>query len=189
MLDFFQHIDNVLFKLINKSLAGEGLDSLMIAASNKFIWIQLYIYFIYLLINKFGKKGWFYVLALILTVASADLISSKIFKPGFKRVRPCNETYLNARIPDGKSSSYGFVSSHAANHAAIAAFLIVVLGALAWRRMALIAWAVIICYSRIYLGKHYFFDVFCGALLGVLLAYFWLNVLKYFLKRQIEITN
>lgn len=189
MLAFFQHIDDVLFKLINQQLAAEWFDPIMIAASNKFIWIPLYLVFIYVLLNKFGKKGWFYVLALILTAASADLISSKIFKPGFKRVRPCNETYLNARTPDGMSSSYGFVSSHAANHAAIAAFLIISLGAVGLRRMALIAWAVIICYSRIYLGKHYFFDVFCGALLGVLLAYFWYKLLQYFLTRQGEISK
>jgi undecaprenyl-diphosphatase len=37
--------------------------------------------------------------------------------------------------------------------------------------VGLLAWAVITCYSRPYLGKHYPGDVVCGALLGILMGY------------------
>ena len=66
---------------------------------------------------------------------------------------------------------YGFVSSHAANVFALATFL-----GLRFRQrssrswlftLLLFLWAVVVGYSRPYLGKHYPGDVVCGALLGI----------------------
>ena len=74
---------------------------------------------------------------------------------------------------------YGFVSSHAANVFALATFLSL------WHRkirneklgmrhslfpILLFLWAILVCYSRPYLGKHYPGDVVCGAALGLLVG-------------------
>ncbi len=186
MLNWFKDIDFWIFKLINQQLASEILDAFMTAMSNKFLWIPLYVVILFFLIKHYRRMSWLYILALILAVSSADLISSKLMKPGFERTRPCNIVELNPRLPSGKSPSYGFVSSHAANHAAVAAFVILVFSLKRWKKAAFIIWAVLIAYSRVYLGKHFFFDVFFGALLGVFLAYFWWFLLKSVKKKWIS---
>jgi len=173
MLNWFKDIDYWLFKVINQEMVGETLDGFMTAMSNKYLWVPLYVLILFFLIRRYGGMSWLYILALILAVSSADLISSKLMKPGFERNRPCNMVELNPRLPVGKSPSYGFVSSHAANHAAVATFVILAFSLRRWKKAAFIIWAVLIAYSRVYLGKHFFFDVFFGALLGILLAYFW----------------
>jgi undecaprenyl-diphosphatase len=181
MLNWFKNIDFWLFKVINQELASETLDVFMAAMSNKFLWIPLYLLILLFLIKQYGRISWLYILTLILAVSSADLISSKLMKPGFERTRPCNIVELNPRLPIGKSPSYGFVSSHAANHAAVATFVILAFSLRRWKKAAFVIWAVLIAYSRVYLGKHFFFDVFFGALLGLLLVYLWwflLNMLK-----------
>ncbi|MDG1099098.1 MAG: phosphatase PAP2 family protein [Bacteroidia bacterium] len=173
MLNWFKNIDFWLFKVINQELASETLDVFMAAMSNKFLWIPLYLLILLFLIKQYGRISWLYILTLILAVSSADLISSKLMKPGFERTRPCNIVELNPRLPIGKSPSYGFVSSHAANHAAVATFVILAFSLRRWKKAAFVIWAVLIAYSRVYLGKHFFFDVFFGALLGLLLVYLW----------------
>jgi undecaprenyl-diphosphatase len=51
----------------------------------------------------------------------------------------------------------------------------------------LLVWAVLVCYSRIYLGKHYPGDILCGALFGLLVGWvvWWLTHFfekKFFLR-------
>jgi undecaprenyl-diphosphatase len=62
---------------------------------------------------------------------------------------------------------FSFVSSHAANTFALCFFLIAILGKkIKWLTVTMIIWAAVVSYTRIYLGVHYPFDVFCGAILG-----------------------
>ena len=183
MLGVLKDIDYWLFELINQKLSANWLDGPMEILSNKFVWIPFYALLLFLIIRTFKAKSCLYIIALIATVASTDLISSKVFKPGVKRTRPCNIEELNPRLPIGQSHSYGFVSSHAANHTAIAVFIILVFSLSGYKKYGLIIWAVAISYSRVYLGKHFFFDVFAGALLGVLLALFWIKILNLIQKK------
>jgi len=79
---------------------------------------------------------------------------------------------------------YGFVSSHAANTFGMATFLTLILRKKQKGIYWLFLYAVVVSYTRIYLGVHYPLDVFFGALVGVLSAYLsWAVVVL--LKRKI----
>ena len=49
--------------------------------------------------------------------------------------------------------------------------------------ICLLVWAVLVCYSRIYLGKHYPGDILCGALFGLLVGWFVWWIIDFFEKK------
>ena len=170
MIDWLNTMDGWGFVLINQTLAAPWLDGFMDWVSNMYLWAPLYALFLFFIVRRFSKKAWLPLLFLIGCFAVSDSVSSRIVKPVFQRVRPCNVPELTPRTPFGKSSSYGFVSSHAANHFALAIFLILLFRPKGLIIFLLIFWAALISYSRVYLGKHYPGDVIGGAILGSMVA-------------------
>ena len=85
------------------------------------------------------------------------------------RLRPCHEPTLEGQVRLVAAScggQFGFVSTHAAN-----SFNLAILSALLvkrrWFTYSVFAWAIMVSYSRRYMGVHYPGDVLCGALLGM----------------------
>ncbi|MBK6566205.1 MAG: phosphatase PAP2 family protein [Saprospiraceae bacterium] len=165
--------DENLFYWINSGWSNVFFDFLMPVLRNKYTWIPLYTFLMAFFLFNFGKKGYYYILLTILTVACSDMVSNHGFKKNFKRLRPCN-TELSVpiveRIPCG--SGYSFTSNHAANHFALATFFSMVFG---WKnrkiRYAFMAWATMIALAQVYVGLHYPFDVIGGALLGSFIGF------------------
>lgn len=166
-------IDYQLFQLINGA-NNHFFDFIMFWLSDKLIWIPLYAFLIFLLYKDFGKNFWKPLLLVILSIALADLLSVHLFKNVFLRLRPCHTLKLEGivHLVHGKcGGQYGFVSSHAANSSAIAVSLF-----LTWFRKrsylgyALLVWALLVSYSRVYIGVHFPADIMGGLMLGSLIA-------------------
>ena len=158
--------DAHLFRLINEA-HQPWLDGPMEIISGKLTWIPLYLMLIYFLYQRFRLACWKPVLYLLASVAVADQFSSSLLKPLFKRLRPCHVDEFQSwiHLPAGCGGMFGFCSSHAANSFAIAVgFYLLTKNKSAG--IALVLWASIISYSRIYLGAHYPLDVIVGALVG-----------------------
>ncbi|MDB5196615.1 MAG: hypothetical protein JWP88_986, partial [Flaviaesturariibacter sp.] len=126
---------------------------------------------------------WLWSVAFVCTVAIADMVSSRIFKEGFERLRPCQDPYFfqNVRLLlKHCSGSYSFTSSHAANHFGIATFLSLTFYD-TFKRYIYLAyvWAFFISYAQVYVGVHYPLDVLGGAAIGtmagLLTAYLYLK--------------
>ncbi len=191
MLAQLLEFDDRLFVWINQKWAHESLDSVMIILSSSKTFVPFYLWAIYKLIQRYKRKFFIPVLLAILAFGLADSISSKVFKPNFKRVRPAFEVHLNPRTPDGMpGGKYGFVSSHAANAFAVYPLLVAMIfykkelrfsQNSAQRISVFIAFFVAfwIAYSRVYLGRHYVGDVFFGGILGMLIGY---GVWRYYQK-------
>lgn len=112
-----------------------------------------------------GKKGMRIVALIVLTLILTDQASG-ILKVFFQRVRPCNELE-GVRVLVGCTSSFSMPSSHVANSFG-AAFVLSFL----YMRLSFLFlfYALLVAYSRVYVGVHYPFDTMVGALLGLLLA-------------------
>jgi len=142
--------------------------------SDRLIWIPLYLFFVFLIIKKY-KTGsiWILLLVALMMVISDQL--SVLIKNLVERPRPCHNGQIEAfvHLVNNKCGGpFGFVSSHAANSFTIAVFLIPFMRS--YSRFfggAILFWAAIVSYSRIYLGVHYPGDVIFGALLGILTGY------------------
>jgi len=191
MLEQLSALDDQLFVLINQNWAFEELDPLMKVLSSSLTFIPFYVWAIFQLVKKFQSKSYIPIIIALIAFGLADGISSKVFKPGFKRVRPAFEVQLNPRIPAGMpGGKYGFVSSHAANAFAVYPLLVMMVFyrkdvKFSYNKTQKIAfWISIfvafwISYSRVYLGRHYVGDVFCGGVLGALIGHgMWLLYLK-----------
>ncbi|MBW6481908.1 MAG: phosphatase PAP2 family protein [Vicingaceae bacterium] len=115
------------------------------------------------------------LIAVILLIVLSDQASVQLFKEVFKRLRPCHNPQLAGlvHLVDGCGGKYGFVSSHAANTFALALFMGLVLKKhIPFIFTGLLCWAIVVSYSRVYVGVHYVSDIFVGALVGMLIGWF-----------------
>jgi undecaprenyl-diphosphatase len=161
-------IDQEVFLFLN-SMNSPFWDQVMWAISGRIIWIPLYITIIYFLSKKLRRKMFILALVIALVVVLGNEFSV-IIKNLVLRPRPCYEPALKGmvHIVNGKcGGQYGFVSSHATNAFSVALLSLLFIR-VRWFSFGIIFWALLIGYSRIYLGVHYPGDVICGSLLGAL---------------------
>ena len=189
MIDYIIDLDKSITIYFN-SCHSPFFDFVMHAASNGLTWIPLFALLLYLLYKNFSTKEFLLSLLFIaILITLTDQISFQIFKNGFERLRPCHEPDLFGIIKtfNGEcGGDFGFISSHATNYFGLAVFNICLLSKKYKILLPLLLlWALIISYSRIYLGVHYFGDVLGGCIVGSLIGLFVYKLFKYIDNRYI----
>lgn len=166
--------DTALFEWVNHDLSSPILDAILPWMREPLFWVPLYVFIVAYAFFNFGSRGYWFVVFLALTAGTADLVSSRVVKQSFQRLRPCNTEHLPVIERVYCGSGYSFTSSHAANHFAVATFLILTLGQ-KFRRIIpfLWIWAAVISFSQVYVGVHFPLDVIFGAILGMILGRLW----------------
>lgn len=165
-------LDQQLLLYLN-SLNSPFWDSVMYAVSGKLIWAPLYLAILIYLGIRYKRKFIVILLFVILGITIADQTSVHLFKNLFQRLRPCHEPALEGLVHLVKGEcggKYGFVSSHATNSFYVALFSLLFIRK-RWFTICIVLWALIVGYSRIYLGVHYPGDVLCGSVLGALIGW------------------
>jgi undecaprenyl-diphosphatase len=155
------------------------MDPIVLQLTQTITWIPLYVLLLYLIYRLDSKNILWILGGVMLTILLADQVSSGLMKPYFERLRPCHDPRWEGmmHIYGRCGGLYGFVSSHAANTFGLATFLTLKLGKKQKAIACLFLYALVVSYTRIYLGVHYPLDLFFGALVGVLAAFFsWLCV-------------
>jgi undecaprenyl-diphosphatase len=166
------------------SLHADWLDPVMYYTSQTWFWIPLYIFLILLIAKDFKKEWWIPIIGIGITILVADQMTSSIMKPFFARLRPSQEPSLQGivhLVRDGNGELYvgglyGFASSHAANTFGTATFFMLLFRSRHKWIALLFVWAVLMTYTRIYLGVHYPGDILIGALVGMIGAFIGFKV-------------
>ncbi len=154
------------------------------------IWIPMYTMIVYTIIKSQKLQSWLTVLTVIILIVLCDLISTEVFKHGIERLRPTHTPDIKdfiKTVRGYKGGKYGFVSSHATNTMGLAVFT-----SLLFRNkfysLFIIAWSLIVGYSRIYLGVHFPGDVLGGFVLGSILGFTVYKIYTLIIPRFVRLT-
>ncbi|KAA3625287.1 MAG: phosphatase PAP2 family protein [Flavobacterium sp.] len=173
MIDTLLTYDTELFLYLN-NLGTERWDGFWLIVTEKWSSIPVYAVLLYLVYRHYGLKGTLIILVAVALMITASDQLANLFKYGIQRPRPCRVEALQDQmrfVAEG-CGRYGYFSAHAASSMAAAVFL-----GLALRKyykylpFILIFWAVLVAYSRIYLGVHYPLDIVSGFIAGGLLGW------------------
>ena len=157
-------IDKVVFFFINRDLQNSLFDLLMplITKRSYLFFLPFFLWFFL----KDKKKAW----TVCIIAFSALLLSdwtSNMLKHYFERIRPCN-ALDGVRMLMGCGRSFSMPSNHSVNAFAFAIpFMIMIKNRI---RYVFLFIAVLVGFSRVYVGVHYPADVLAGALLGSIFA-------------------
>ena len=159
--------DGQLLLWLREMVCHPALDNMMKFVSklgdHGVIWIVIGVLF---LLMGFWKKVWFRNGLLVLFSLLADLIlCNKMLKPLFDRTRPYYVLDYEPLIPPVGDAS--FPSGHTAVSFAAATAIYAINKK--WG-IAAYAFAVLMGFSRLYLGVHFPLDVFGGAIVGTVAA-------------------
>lgn len=179
MIELLGSIDTEIFLLLN-NLHSPFWDSFMSIFSGKMIWAPMYVTIVYILYSNLDKRtATLFSVAIILSIALADVTCARLLRPLAERLRPANlDNPISGMVHivgNYRGGVYGFPSCHAANSFGLATILALIVR----RRMLAVfifLWATVNSYSRVYLGVHYIGDLLVGAVIGALIAFviYWL---------------
>lgn len=162
-------------------------DSVMWCISGRWIWVPFYAVLAYLLFRRMSwKRASICLVTIGLIILAADQTCATLIRPEIGRLRPANlnnplSSFVNV-VNGYRGGRYGFPSCHAANTFALAVFMSLVIRH-KWFTVMMFSWAFVVSYSRMYLGVHYFGDLFCGATIGSLFAVLFYYLQNYLFKR------
>jgi len=194
MIEEILKLDSKLFLFLN-NLGTPKFDTFWISLSMIEANILMYLFLIFLLFyTQKTRPKFLYIFYLFSVIALMITITDQganIFKDSFQRLRPCYDESIKDSlrlVKENCGGKYGFFSAHASNSFSLAIFF----GLLFKNRIRYIIiitmiYALLISYSRIYLGVHFPIDIIVGSSFGICLgitmySFVYLKFLKFFNK-------
>lgn len=168
-MEFIINIDSQLLIFLN-SFHTPLLDSFMMMATGRFVWVPMYASILYILFRSFPRReAILYSVAIVAAIVFADQICATFLRPYFERLRPSNPENPISQwiqvVDDYRGGRYGFPSCHGSNSFALATILALIIRSARFSRF-IFFWAILNAYTRLYLGVHYPGDILVGALIG-----------------------
>jgi len=187
-----EQVDVWLFRLLNLRLVHPAADDLMVFLTQSSLSGHILLFVALFVLIRGGKSGVLVIVLALLALGLSDFVASGVLKPLVQRVRPCF-ALDHVRLLVTQPRSFSFASSHAANSSAVATLLWIFFhrGVLVEKLFSVIMifYALLISFSRVYVGVHYPGDLLAGMVIGlssaslIYLIYSW--VLKNFFQPRL----
>ena len=175
--------DKNLFQIIN-SHNSPFWDKVMWVITSAQFGVVFFLILSLLTIYLYRKKSWKILLFIAVVTLSADAIGARVLKTSLCRLRPSHDPEYHGdyqvhllQKKDGNyyyGGKYSCPSNHAINYLTSSILFFFFLSPKLRRRWLLAIFVfgitLLTCFSRIYVGVHYPFDIFCGWLIAAFLA-------------------
>ncbi|HCN49098.1 MAG TPA: phosphatase PAP2 family protein [Chryseobacterium sp.] len=177
--------DKKVFLYLN-NLGDSSFDQFWMLISSTWIWVPLYIIFLYFLYKNYKLRSLVFILIFLTLGAVISDQLANVFKYGVARLRPCHDPTLEHHMRIVKcGGQFGFYSAHASNTFFLATYLGILLKKqIKWFPYTIFVWALVVSYSRIYLGVHFPIDILVGAFVGSLLGVIFGALAKKVINKQ-----
>lgn len=191
MLETILQFDTELYLFLN-NLGSSPWDGFWLFITHKWSALPFYAFLLYLIFKNYSLKETGITLVIIVLLITATDQLANVFKHGFERARPCGEPGVMeyARFVAVRCGRFGYFSAHASNSVGVAVFIGLILKKFHPKLLyLLLIWAVVVSYSRIYVGVHYPLDVVTGMFIGGLFGYFFYLLHKYLIDNYKSLFN
>ncbi|GAA3514632.1 phosphatase PAP2 family protein [Aquimarina addita] len=166
-------LDKDLFIYLN-NLGTPFWDGFWLFMTEKFYQIPLYLVLLFFFYKYFGGRGTVITLLVVAAlIATSDQLSLLFKNTIILRPRPCRAEGVAdvIRFIAERCGRHGYFSGHATSSMALAFFTGLALQKkLKYIFPFMVVWAIIVSYSRIYVGVHYPTDIITGMAVGMLLG-------------------
>jgi undecaprenyl-diphosphatase len=170
LIESLNALDIALFWRLNRDAASPLLDGLMLLVSARLTWVLVALAILCWGLWRRDRALLHLCLLVALTLGASDLFTYQVLKSGFARERPCHQLKDVRLVEPSCGGDYGLPSNHAANSMATAVAV-----SLYTRRRRVAAGfflgALLVGYSRIYVGVHFPGDVVVGFAAGALVGF------------------
>ncbi len=184
MLETLKDWDRDLFIYLN-NLGIDNLNGFWLFVTQPQNWIPLYIFFIFLIFRYYKLKRGLIVVLCMLSALAVTVLVTDLTKDYVSRLRPNNVEALSTLIRIlQKPTNYSFFSGHASSSFVVTVFVVLVIKKYSRYIFLAFLWPLLFVSSRIFVGVHYPSDVFVGALVGTLIAFFLYYICKFLLEKN-----
>ncbi len=184
-METIKELDQSLLLFLN-SFHNAFWDKAVTIFTSTEIWIPFYLLIIYFIVKTY-KRNSVYILILIgLSIAVSDQFSGLI-KHLVERPRPTHDPVLGNLVHNvyNRGGAFGFFSAHAAN-----TFTLAIISAKLFKNqiytILIFVWAILVSYTRIYIGIHYPGDILTGWIWGFLAGWAFYQLMVFVQRRYFK---